>query len=214
MKKDIKADILASAHQLFTENGYKNVSMRQIADALGISVGNLTYHFKKKEELIEALIQQTHARHEMPDVPSTLQELNELFVHIQARMQENAHYFWHFTQVAELSSGTREIQTHVVQEQTAMLMQVLCNLHEAGLALPEEYDGQHELVAQAVLLVCLYWVPQARLKGNDKIDDGYLDCVWSILFPLLTQEGKTIYLRTIKQSHDTGSKSKQTTLLG
>ena len=55
MKKDVKTDILETARKLFNEQGYNGVSMRDIAGALGISVGNLTYYFKRKEDLLEAV---------------------------------------------------------------------------------------------------------------------------------------------------------------
>ena len=60
MKKDIKNEIISAARELFSINGYNAVTMRDVADALGISVGNLTYHFKKKEDLIEAVIIDQH----------------------------------------------------------------------------------------------------------------------------------------------------------
>ena len=53
MAGQTKEDILITARELFNEYGYKNISMRDIAKKLNISVGNLTYYFKKKEDLIE-----------------------------------------------------------------------------------------------------------------------------------------------------------------
>ncbi|WP_239457712.1 TetR/AcrR family transcriptional regulator [Listeria seeligeri] len=41
MKKDTKQEIIETAFKLFREQGYANVSDRNIADALNISVGNL-----------------------------------------------------------------------------------------------------------------------------------------------------------------------------
>jgi len=42
-----KQKILKQSLQLFNELGISNVSLRDIADEAGISVGNLQYHFKK-----------------------------------------------------------------------------------------------------------------------------------------------------------------------
>ena len=56
MAQNTKGDIIACARRLFEAQGYNGVSMRDIAKALDISVGNLTYHFKKKEALIEAIL--------------------------------------------------------------------------------------------------------------------------------------------------------------
>lgn len=44
-----------TAQHLFSQQGFQNTSMRDIAAVLNISVGNLTYHFKKKD-LIEAIL--------------------------------------------------------------------------------------------------------------------------------------------------------------
>lgn len=50
-----KAWILETACQLFNEHGTAAVSTKRIAKAMGISPGNLYYHFKNKEEIILAL---------------------------------------------------------------------------------------------------------------------------------------------------------------
>jgi AcrR family transcriptional regulator len=54
--------ILATALQLFNAAGTGSVSTNHIADALGISPGNLYYHFRNKEEIIRALFEQQFAR--------------------------------------------------------------------------------------------------------------------------------------------------------
>ena len=54
--------ILATALRLFNESGTGPVSTNHIAEALGISPGNLYYHFRNKEEIIRALFEQQFAR--------------------------------------------------------------------------------------------------------------------------------------------------------
>lgn len=50
-----KTKILAIALKLFNEKGIAQVSLRTISNEMGISPGNLTYHFKKREDIIETL---------------------------------------------------------------------------------------------------------------------------------------------------------------
>ena len=50
--------ILKTALELFNEAGTAAVSTNHIADALGMSPGNLYYHFRNKEEIIRALFEQ------------------------------------------------------------------------------------------------------------------------------------------------------------
>lgn len=47
--------ILAEARTLFNARGYGNVSTALLAEHLGMSEGNLWYHFKSKRSLLEAL---------------------------------------------------------------------------------------------------------------------------------------------------------------
>ena len=56
MVMDTKDKILEVSSRLFYEQGYSNTSLRQIADACGIQLGNLYYYFKKKNELIAYFI--------------------------------------------------------------------------------------------------------------------------------------------------------------
>lgn len=50
-----KEKILETAAKLFNEKGCMNTSTRHIADELGISVGNLYYYYKNKEDIIIAI---------------------------------------------------------------------------------------------------------------------------------------------------------------
>jgi len=47
-----KEKIIDTSIKLFNEKGCLNTSTRHIADKLGISVGNLYYHFKNKEDIL------------------------------------------------------------------------------------------------------------------------------------------------------------------
>ena len=47
--------ILQTALNLFNQHGVPNVTLRRIAAEMFISQGNLNYHFKHREDIIEAL---------------------------------------------------------------------------------------------------------------------------------------------------------------
>jgi AcrR family transcriptional regulator len=48
--------ILDTAYQILVTNGYSGFTMRLVAQSAGISLGNLTYHFPRKNTLLRALI--------------------------------------------------------------------------------------------------------------------------------------------------------------
>jgi AcrR family transcriptional regulator len=53
---DIPERIVEEATRLFVANGYNGISMREIAEAVGISKAGLYYHFRDKEDLFIAIL--------------------------------------------------------------------------------------------------------------------------------------------------------------
>ena len=51
---DTKSQLFNTALRLFAVNGYENVSVRQIADAVGIKAGSIYNHFSTKEEMLDS----------------------------------------------------------------------------------------------------------------------------------------------------------------
>ena len=50
-----KEKIIGTATRLFNNQGYNSINLFELANQLGISRGNLTYHFKDKENLLVAI---------------------------------------------------------------------------------------------------------------------------------------------------------------
>lgn len=52
-----KKEIIQTAIRLFLERGFSNTSVKLISDKLGISTGNLTFHYPTKEHLLAVLVE-------------------------------------------------------------------------------------------------------------------------------------------------------------
>ncbi|MDL2280741.1 TetR/AcrR family transcriptional regulator [Selenomonadales bacterium OttesenSCG-928-I06] len=50
---DTKTQIFNTALRLFAANGYENVSIRNIADVVGIKTSSIYYHYGSKEEILD-----------------------------------------------------------------------------------------------------------------------------------------------------------------
>jgi len=61
MKRDTKTQVLVASLSLFNEQGEPNTTTNDIANEADISPGNLHYHFKKKANLVEALLAEFQA---------------------------------------------------------------------------------------------------------------------------------------------------------
>lgn len=55
-RQTTRDQILEAADQLFYRQGFEHTSFSHIAGAVGISRGNFYYHFKTKDEILEAVI--------------------------------------------------------------------------------------------------------------------------------------------------------------
>jgi TetR/AcrR family transcriptional regulator len=55
-QQDLKAQILGTAEQLFTDHGYAATSIRNIADTAGVNPALVHYYFGNKHALLEAVL--------------------------------------------------------------------------------------------------------------------------------------------------------------
>lgn len=57
-----KNEILDAAEELFAQKGFDNTSTNDILEKAGIARGTLYYHFKSKEDIMDALIERINVR--------------------------------------------------------------------------------------------------------------------------------------------------------
>src|ERR1700722_7215612 len=53
---EIRREVLFAAATLFRDQGYKETTLRDIANALGMQAGSLYYHYSSKEEMLQAVL--------------------------------------------------------------------------------------------------------------------------------------------------------------
>ena len=58
-----KKEIILTSTRMFLERGYYATSIKAISDELGISTGNLTFHFPTKEDLLSVLVRMLYTFH-------------------------------------------------------------------------------------------------------------------------------------------------------
>ncbi len=93
--------ILTAANHVFTNEGHASLSLRKVADEAGIAVGNLTYHFPTKNELLEAMLREAladyveeHLQQFQPDRDAPLEILLNV-VEFYVRNARTSHQFFY-----------------------------------------------------------------------------------------------------------------------
>lgn len=208
MRKGLRKEILETARRLFAREGYNSVSMRDIAKELDVSVGNVTYYFKKKEDLIEAAVLEKAQNPQMTIAPEDLYQLNELFWELADIQLNNTYYFRHYTQLAQISPQVYEIQQQRILRLTENLKGAFAALRQSGIMEPEDYPCQTEEFVQGLLRISLSWISRSLLR--EKEDSGqfprsFVECMWSMIYPALTSRGRTEYLSVLRPANQNRS---------
>ncbi|MBR3752067.1 MAG: TetR/AcrR family transcriptional regulator [Ruminiclostridium sp.] len=187
MAQSTRQDILACARRLFDRHGYNGVSMRDIARELGISVGNLTYHFKKKENLLEAMILDPDRTGSPPPAPQTLEDLTAYSRHMLEVQQTYAFYFDSYHQLAQTSPLLANIQQEMLGKVRQDLTACFQTLEAAGILAPEAWPGQHGTAIRTLTLLLMVRLPgeERRTAGEDGMEQ-VMEAIQSVLRPLLT----------------------------
>jgi AcrR family transcriptional regulator len=127
-----KANILGKAVELFNEHGTGAVSMNAVAQALGISAGNLQYHYRNKEEVIRAVLEEMYHDYDViytfTNAPFTLDTLRHI---MRLGFDINWKYRFFFRELGALlrhdpllAARFREIQEQRLTDQKAFIHQL------------------------------------------------------------------------------------------
>lgn len=193
MKRELKAEILETAARLFDEAGWDAVSMRRIADTLGISVGNLTYHYKRKEELLEAVMQLRHEQCRKLPPPRTIRELDGFFRAILDRQSRGLSRAC--CQGGGDEIAARRLHLQAIRHIGELLGNALDALEQGGLLRPAP---ARPAIEQALLGMLLMGRPEELLKDAPD-PEGTRRCLWQLLSLLLTAQGIEA-LRALEQA--------------
>lgn len=188
--RETRQEILDAARRLFNQRGYNGVSLQDIAKAVGISKGNLSYHFQKKEGIVEALLAEKVDTFPT-GIPQSVGELDLVFLDIQTAVQENRYFFLSHAQLGQISPEIGRKQRARCRELCEKLERALVALHAAGLVREEEYAGEYSHTAELLYFSSAYWAPFSELKCLDGGEGlSYRRHAWRVVHPLLTPQGR------------------------
>lgn len=189
MDMEIKEKILQTSERLFRERGYAKVTMRDIAGALDISVGNLTYHFHKKQDIANTLlIRELEILAE--DSDAGLAALDRYLRSMVCSLVEHTRMYGDPLLVSVMNGREAE-NAQRVRQLKRRLLQLLEHLQGGGLILPQTAHWQLEDLAEILMAAHIGWQQQTLLESqeNPRAVDRIMHAQWTILVPFLTQEG-------------------------
>jgi len=166
--------ILETSLLLFNEEGEHNVTTVDIANEMDISPGNLYYHFKGKESIIDALF--TRFDHEfgtlLRESGQARLDLKDYWFFVYVVFEEIHKYRFLFVDLGDIMLRYRDIEKRfrrLVGQIRSAITLVLQNLNEqAALTLDKD---QLAALGDTITMIMLYWFSHQRLSNPNLAAD-------------------------------------------
>ncbi len=171
-----RSRILAEALSLFNRHGEARVTTAAIAAALGISPGNLYYHFRNKDAIVEELFRVFARRIDVqPGAPATGPEaIEDLWLYLHLMLEAIWDYRFLYRDLDGLLARNRRLHdsfARILERKHDAVVALCDGLVAAGAmrASPEEIRA----LSRNVLVVATYWLEFASLRsGTDRRADA------------------------------------------
>ncbi|HKY90635.1 MAG TPA: TetR/AcrR family transcriptional regulator [Nevskiaceae bacterium] len=190
--------ILEHARRAFNERGVGAVGIREIARELGLSPGNVSYHFPTKEALITAMIREGHAlNNAVLRPPSPLRDFEDLFARLRAIMQRDLDHRWLLRDYAGLMvsmPGLRAQHQELQGPREARVDTVLAELIGAGLLDGDKVERRVAELRRQIFTQIFFWLPSAAVSAPGGDPAASLEpcarAVMALFLPYCTAAGR------------------------
>lgn len=193
MSVSTKERILHASVRLFNEYGVDAVRLQQIAEEIGISVGNLAYHFKTKDAIIESVYEQllvefAHIfRHYLraPDLSAFDQQISLYYQFFQ----NYQFYLAEFFKTNSDQTG-QQLQWQLAVNKMLIQLRSWLDFHiQRGMLRPQASQGQYDQLAQSLWMTLVFLPAFVSMRGQTTTERSYKQAVWEHLRPYFTEEG-------------------------
>jgi len=200
--KQTRQRILDAALTMFNAQGEPNVTTNHIADELEISPGNLYYHFRNKDDIIEHLFARFEERMDAALVApqGRLPGLEDIWLQLHLVFESIWDYRFLYRDLVEILSRNRRLRmrfARILRRADEQAHTVMRGLSQAGVM----RASVEELAATAtnILVIATFWLNYASARGDKdehaSIRDGIVQ-VMMLIAPFL-RDAERVHLNTL-----------------
>jgi AcrR family transcriptional regulator len=152
--------ILEVTLELFNRFGEPNVSTTLISAEMGISPGNLYYHYPAKDELINALFDRYEsALNELLNASDNVRDVEDAWFFMHSLFELIWQYRFLYRDLNDLLSKNRRLETHfqtVLKGKTRSVKALLESMNRSGALRMD--SREMEPTATSMVVVLTYWL--------------------------------------------------------
>lgn len=186
--------IIDAAVLCFNREGIANVRLQHIADEAFVSVGNMTYHYRNKDAIVQAVWEQLVQKQrdllaEFRIVP-LFEDVERLLASTFGLQQE---YRFFYVDTLEVMRAYPEIQAahqqHIAWQVQQMEMAIHFNLSR-GAFQAEKWENQFVDLAREFWLIADLWMYRQCVQNNATNDyHTFRNMLWGLFRSLFTDMG-------------------------
>ena len=206
MARHTRQRILDASLALFNDQGEPNVTTNHIADELEISPGNLYYHFRNKDDIIEHLFSRYEERIDaaLTAPEGRLPGLEDIWLQLHLVFECIWDYRFLYRDLANILSRNRRLRirfARILRRADEQAHAVMRGLLRNGVmrASADELDA----AATNVLVIATFWLNYASARG-DKDEQASIRAgivqVMMLLAPFL-RDAERVHLNTLTRAY-------------
>jgi len=208
MARHTSERILDTSLAMFNAQGEPNVTTNHIADELGISPGNLYYHFRNKDDIVEQLFSRYEAR--IDDallVPhDRLPNLEDIWLQLHLVFECVWEYRFLYRDLVDILARNRKLKlrfARIMTRASASAAEMMQGLTRSGVM--QASPAEIQALAENVLLIATFWLSFAAVRGGkaeavqDDLGRG-IHQVMMLIAPFLRDEERA-HLGTLARAY-------------
>ena len=200
--------ILDVSLAMFNERGEPNVTTNHIADELEISPGNLYYHFRNKEDIVEHLFARYEARIDtaltVPD--DRLPNLEDIWLQLHLAFEVMWEYRFIFRDLVDITSRNRKLRMHfarILRRAAGNCTIVLKGLVQAEVMRASQ--AEIEATANNIILVATFWLNFNTVRGGtaEKSAEDLTHGIYQVMMLLapFLRDAERLHVHTLAQAY-------------
>ena len=206
MARRTRERILELSLALFNERGEPNVTTNHIADELEISPGNLYYHFRNKDDIIEQLFARYEERMDQALLrpEGRLPNLEDIWLQLHMVYECIWDYRFLYRDLVDILSRSRKVRLHfsrILRRATDNATDVLRGLVSAGVMRASADEVQ--ALATNILVIATFWLNFSSVRGEKDEQQAIragIRQVMMLLAPFM-RDAERVHLHTLCEAY-------------
>ena len=169
-----KDKILQASIELFNQVGERQVTTNHIAAHLGISPGNLYYHFRNKEDIVRQIFKEYAKLLETRIKPPSdkAEALDALACYLDAVFELMWRFHFFYANLPDILSRDPALQQDYLQVQQGVLTRVIAVLKALKQSAVIQIDDDDITdLAHSIKLLVTFWISYLKTQAPDQAID-------------------------------------------